>query len=282
MRIVSLLPSATELVYALGIEGDLAAVSRFCDWPLQCRSLPAVGDMLHVDTEAIRRIRPDIVLYSPFFHDRWLPPKDWGGTVRIPCDCHSVADILQLVAALGESAHCADRAARLQHWIKEQRRTIQTKAEGIQRRPRVLRVLDCVDDPEEPSLIVAGPRSLQGRCIQEAGGEVPFGEREEHYFRTPFSEVSRRVVDALLLCTYRSEGGTMETAAERCLENHGFGRSGRLLRLPCALVCRNSHRVVYLLAALCGLFGGAPVAVVPWDRDRGRSEGSGMEWRCSR
>jgi len=87
MRIVSLLPSATEIVYALGLEGDLVGVTHECDWPPEARGKrvvshsalpqgaePAEIDRLvsasigggepiyRLDTEAIQELRPDLVL----------------------------------------------------------------------------------------------------------------------------------------------------------------------------------------------------------------------------
>ncbi|HLX89338.1 MAG TPA: cobalamin-binding protein, partial [Acidimicrobiales bacterium] len=87
VRIVSLLPSATEIVYALGLEEDLVGVTHECDWPPEARTkrivstsaLPPAaspsdvdrlvsaslgeGDPIYrLDDEAIRELQPDIVL----------------------------------------------------------------------------------------------------------------------------------------------------------------------------------------------------------------------------
>jgi iron complex transport system substrate-binding protein len=87
MRIVSLLPSATEIVYALGLEDDLVGVTHECDWPpaalakrnVSSSALPpgasaaeidslvsaSIGDgepIYRLDTEAIRELRPDLVI----------------------------------------------------------------------------------------------------------------------------------------------------------------------------------------------------------------------------
>jgi ABC-type Fe3+-hydroxamate transport system substrate-binding protein len=49
-KIVSLLPSGTEIVYALGLQERLVGVSGFCDWPLEARSRPcAVRSLIDVD-----------------------------------------------------------------------------------------------------------------------------------------------------------------------------------------------------------------------------------------
>jgi iron complex transport system substrate-binding protein len=87
MRIVSLLPSATEIVYALGLEDDLVGVTHECDWPpealdkrqVSSSALPpaataaeidrlvsaSIGDgepIYRLDTDAIRELRPDLVI----------------------------------------------------------------------------------------------------------------------------------------------------------------------------------------------------------------------------
>ena len=87
MRILSLLPSATEIVYALGLEDDLVGVTHECDWPPAARdkrpvsfsALPAATEPAEVDrlvsasisggepiyrldNEAVRDLRPDLVL----------------------------------------------------------------------------------------------------------------------------------------------------------------------------------------------------------------------------
>jgi iron complex transport system substrate-binding protein len=87
MRIVSLLPSATEIVYALGLDDHLVGVTHECDWPPQAQTVqvvshsalppiaePAEIDRLvstsigggepiyRLDTDAIRDLRPDVVL----------------------------------------------------------------------------------------------------------------------------------------------------------------------------------------------------------------------------
>jgi iron complex transport system substrate-binding protein len=51
MRIVSLLPSATEIVYALGLEDQLVGVARECDYPPSVRDLPKVTRTL-IPTDA--------------------------------------------------------------------------------------------------------------------------------------------------------------------------------------------------------------------------------------
>ncbi|MDE2306120.1 MAG: ABC transporter substrate-binding protein, partial [Gammaproteobacteria bacterium] len=63
-RIVTLLPSLTETVCALGACGRLVAVGRFDDYPPSIAHLPRVGDLDTVSIERIVALHPDLVLYS--------------------------------------------------------------------------------------------------------------------------------------------------------------------------------------------------------------------------
>ncbi len=63
-RIVSLVPSATEIIFALGGEDRLVGVTDFCDWPLAARAKPHVGGMVNPSLEAIVALRPDVVIVT--------------------------------------------------------------------------------------------------------------------------------------------------------------------------------------------------------------------------
>ncbi len=62
MRIVSLAPSVTETLFALGAGPDVVGVSQYCDYPPQVRDLPRVGSFLTPNLEAIIALRPTLVV----------------------------------------------------------------------------------------------------------------------------------------------------------------------------------------------------------------------------
>ena len=64
-RIVSLAPSATELLYALGQGHRVVGVTRFDDYPAAVLTLPKVGGFVDPDLEAIMTLRPDFVVAIP-------------------------------------------------------------------------------------------------------------------------------------------------------------------------------------------------------------------------
>lgn len=62
VRIVSLAPNITEVVYAAGAGGKLVATVDFSDYPAAAKTLPRVGSYARVDVEAVAALRPDLVL----------------------------------------------------------------------------------------------------------------------------------------------------------------------------------------------------------------------------
>lgn len=66
MRIISLAPSNTEILYALGAEKELIACTRFCDYPKEAKKKKRIGGWLDIKEDLIKELKPDIVLTSTF------------------------------------------------------------------------------------------------------------------------------------------------------------------------------------------------------------------------
>ena len=115
VRILSLLPSATEIVYALGLEDDLVGVTHECDFPADARDkrsvtfstlAPATGPaevdrlvsasisggepIYRLDYEAVRELQPDLVLSQDLCAVCAVPSghvNDSVGSTRLWCRC---------------------------------------------------------------------------------------------------------------------------------------------------------------------------------------------------
>ena len=61
-RIISLSPSITEIIYALGAFDKLVGVSMYTDFPPEAESLPKVGGWINPNMEAILQLNPDLVI----------------------------------------------------------------------------------------------------------------------------------------------------------------------------------------------------------------------------
>lgn len=116
-RVITLSPSATELVYAAGAGNDLVGADRSSDYPPAVKSIPRVGDVMQLNDEAILALRPTLVV-------GWQPSGDVAALatrlsgLNVPliyADPKNLDDIPKLIRELGErlgTQGAADVAAR--------------------------------------------------------------------------------------------------------------------------------------------------------------------------
>ena len=163
-RIVSLVPSVTEILYALGAEERLVGVTDFCDYPPAARQRPSVGGMVNPNLEAIVALKPDLVIATTEGNgeETFAQLKRLGIPTYLVA-AHLVSDVTDLIARLGALTG-RERAmgpvlARLERRIEAVKRAV-----APQPRPRVLYVLW-----PEP-LIVPGRTALVTELIRLAGG----------------------------------------------------------------------------------------------------------------
>ncbi len=161
-RIVSLLPSLTETVCALGACDHLVAVGRFDDWPPAVRGLPRVGDLDHVSIERIVALRPDLVLLS-----NSQRASNRLGELGIPAfamETDRYQDIARSIRLIGALLGRPRRAAALIAHIQAQVRRVSAAAIAARHgaSPTVYFEVD-------PTPYAAGPASYIGGLMTQLG-----------------------------------------------------------------------------------------------------------------
>ena len=116
-RVITLLPSLTETVCALGACNRLVATGDFDDWPPSVRGLPKVGGLDDVNVERIVALRPDLVLMSS--SQRVGARLGQLGVVSFALETDRYADIARTVSRVGALLGLPDRAAALNARIRD-------------------------------------------------------------------------------------------------------------------------------------------------------------------
>ena len=102
-RIVSLAPSLTETVYALGLEDRLVGDTDFCDFPPEAQKKTKVGGALNPSLEQIAALRPDLVLVTKSFNRlETVHALDYLGIPSYATDPHTVRDIITSTERLAD------------------------------------------------------------------------------------------------------------------------------------------------------------------------------------
>jgi iron complex transport system substrate-binding protein len=99
-RVVTLLPSLTEVVCALGQCDRLVGVDRYSDYPAQVRALPQLGGGLDPNIEGVVALRPDVVLMAT--SSRAVQRLESLGLKVVALEPHNAADVQRVIARVGE------------------------------------------------------------------------------------------------------------------------------------------------------------------------------------
>ena len=113
MRIVSLAPSNTEILYALGAQDNLVAVTRFCDYPADAKDKPRVSGWTDVDVPKIAALKPDLVLTSSIVQAKIAHDLRAAGLQVIHLDPKSLEDVLESFLKIGHAVNRGEAARKL-------------------------------------------------------------------------------------------------------------------------------------------------------------------------
>ena len=172
-RIISLVPAATEMLFALGAGPRVVAVSSFDREPPAVSDLPRVGALMDPDVERIFALRPDLVVV--YGTQRDLKQQiERAGIPEFSYVHGGLPDVLTTITALGARTGTANQAARLVASIRSGLDAIHAKVSG-KPRPRTLLVFG-----HEPgslrNLYASGGVGFLHDMLEAAGGEDVFAD----------------------------------------------------------------------------------------------------------
>ena len=172
-RIVSLAPSITETLFALGLGDRVAGVTRYCDYPLDAVGRPVVGGYFDVNYEILISLKPDLVIHTVEHEDARARLTELGFTT-LSVNHSRVNGILESITTI--AARCGVSEAG-----EELRRSLEGRIKEIQEgfSPK----LPSSHAPMRP-LALSPPRVLVavGRLLDKGpGGEVFISGRDGFY-----------------------------------------------------------------------------------------------------
>jgi iron complex transport system substrate-binding protein len=132
VRIVSLAPSVTETLFALGAGPEVVGVSQYCDYPPQVRDLPRVGSFLTPNLEAIIALRPTLVVGLELSSDvRQIRALNSMGYPVLLVSDDSLQQIETSIEKVGARIDREDAAHRLVAQIRAQIATVQNRLANV-------------------------------------------------------------------------------------------------------------------------------------------------------
>jgi len=165
-RIVTLQPSATEILCAVGACSRLIATDDFSDFPDEVKRLPKLGG-LNMSTEAIIGQRPDLVVTDSGTRADLIQQLEQAGQRVLVTDAKTFDDVYKDIELVARAVDMPDAGARVTDGMRARVQAVTSKTSGASRRPRVFHELDATD-PNRPFAV--GPGTFIDQIITLAGG----------------------------------------------------------------------------------------------------------------
>jgi iron complex transport system substrate-binding protein len=245
VRIVSLLPSATEIVYALGLGDQLEGRTFECDHPPAASAKPVVSTsglaenlplgeidgavraatsggtpLYHLDEARIASIQPDLILTQDLCRVCAVPSGDVDEALdRLGChaevvslDPHSLDDVMVDIQRVGDAAGVADRADLLVNTLRSRIAAVEAAVSlqrvghfGADAEPPRVLVLEWVDPPW-------GAGHWIPDMVERAGGDPVLADKGGHAEVTTWDAVREAAPEVIVVapCGYH-----LDAAAEQ-------------------------------------------------------------------
>lgn len=166
-KVVSVSPSMTELIYAIGAQDKLVGRSDYCDYPEEAVSVESVGSMQTPDVEKIISLEPDLVIVTNMVDEQVVSKlTDVDISVLTVADVQDLSQIYDMVSMVGAALNKNAEAAAL---VKEGKETI-TDVEGKVKDLEAPSVYYVVSYGEYGDSIPGGDTFIHG-IITAAGGD---------------------------------------------------------------------------------------------------------------
>jgi cobalamin transport system substrate-binding protein len=230
-RIVSLAPSITETLFALGLGDRIVGVTSYCDYPPEATAKEKVGDTQRPSIERIIALKTDLVIASTasqlqqFVHNL----EDVGTPVYVS-DPRGMEGVLESIVKIGELTGTQRRAHDVTTELQGRLEKVQSRLSGTER-PRVLCIL--ASNP----LITIGGKSFVTDLINRAGGRSISEDLTGDYPQYSLETAVAKRPEVILL-------ETGEADLPPRLKETPAGRSGRVFHIDENLLLRPGPRIV--------------------------------------
>lgn len=262
-RIISLVPSATEILYFLGLEARLIGVTEHCDYPEEAKSKYKVGTFGYPQLSKILSLQPDIVLVDGALHKKLIEELQNNKIEVLVATPISVEDIFILMSKLGDISQTEITIQPLISILKE--RIDKLSQKSILRSPRVFRLMST--DP----FVTPGPSSFQYDALRLAGAQLMDFQSNDSYVKVSWNQIKEFDPEVILFCGVEKEQ-LLPSKCKGCIarnpichrtvdaiitgewEDITAVRQNKIYPISCDTICRPGPRLIDGIEKLHRLF----------------------------
>jgi len=224
-RIVSLSPSTTEILFALGAGDRVVGATNYCDYPEEAKKVEKIGDYDEPNMELIRKVQPDVVL-AGYVKEETAEALEKMGIPVIITEAEDFDTIYHSIKLVGEITGTAAEAEAIVNGMKSKIAEIEEKTKD-KGKPRVFYLV--WKDP----LFTAGSKTFINDVIKAAGG-INVAEKVKGWANYSAEEMIKDNPDMLIAALHSTdEGMTREDlSGDRLFSLLECVKQGRVYIMP--------------------------------------------------
>jgi iron complex transport system substrate-binding protein len=252
-RIVSLAPSNTEILFAVGAGDQVVGLTKYCSYPPEASAgRTVIGGFTanSVSVEKILALQPDLVVAAGSSHRSVIEALEQAHVTILALDAQNLDGIYKNILLAGQVTGHTSQAGKLVDDMKRRVAAVSAKVQTIPagERPKVF--YEVWDEP----LMTAGPATFIHQVIELAGGSNIFADAAEEYPRVSPEVVIERNPDVILGPS--SHGDAL--VASKIAARPGWRpiravRQGRVAIVDGDLISRAGPRIVDALESVAKL-----------------------------
>lgn len=237
-RIVSLAPSNTEVLYALGLGARVVGVTEFCNYPPEAKEKPKIGGFSKIDLERVVGLNPDLVLATNIHAKSVVPELEKRGITVVVAEPKNVNDVLAKITFIGKLTGASENAAKVTAQMQARIDAVTSKVATVKTKPRVFYEID-------KSLYTPGPGSFIDDMITKAGGINIAADAKGSYVQLTPEAIIAKDPEVILLGDMLFGESPESVRARPGWANISAVKNGRIVPIPNEdVISRPGPRVV--------------------------------------
>ncbi|BDC36046.1 MAG: cobalamin-binding protein [Candidatus Methanoliparum thermophilum] len=243
-KIVSLAPSNTEILFALGLGEKVVGVTDYCNYPEEAKRKEKIGGYSTVDIEKVVLLKPDLVLAAYGNGEEVVKRlKELGLNVAVvsskPETC--IEDTLKEIKYVGKITGKEKEALSLYEEMENKIKEITDRTRDA-KKVRVTHI--CWHEP----IYVAGAESLQEDILEKAGGENVFSDKKG-WHTVSLEELITKNPEVIIVSSGAGMGGEEDVAYNYILEEERLKsidavKNNRVYLIDADIIDRSGPRIV--------------------------------------
>ena len=241
-RAVSLAPSLTEMIFAVGAGDRLVGVTSYCNYPEQAKAIQKVGDTMTPNIESIIALKPQVVFVSTASQlEAFTNTLDEQGIAVFVTESKSLEDVYKNLEQLGAMFGTRDRANGIVGNLKARMAGLD---EGLKAAPKIRTFVQISADP----LFTIGKDSFLTDAIEHAGAVSVTKDVPTAYPK--LSKETAAAMDPHVIILSDSEDNRAPNTA---FKNSSAVRNGFVYKIDADKISRPGPRLVDALEQIAGL-----------------------------